>query len=115
MKLTERNQLAGTSTSTDLVHLVRGGISYKSALSTVLDNSKIPFRVTDADVEFIIFKKDPDQTTTQVLSDGDFLIYINRTDKRMIIGMAIGSVSSYPTDLTNTLKFLRFYDGNAML
>lgn len=114
-KLSERTELAGGSILTDLIHVVRGGVSYKRQLSNILDTSQIPFRITSGNREFIIFKKVPSDSTTNVLAVGDILLYIDTDAERLVLGIAKAAMSSYPTDLDDDTKFMKFLDQSALL
>jgi len=114
-KLSEKTALGGRSAGTDFLHIVRGGVSYRMPLSVLFNSAHTQIRRAGSEREYIIFKKNPDASPTEILADGDVLIYVDRSEKLMIIGMAIGEVSSYPSDLRDATKFLNFYESKAAL
>jgi hypothetical protein len=114
-KLSERSALGGRTFDTDELHIVRSLASYRMALSSLFTHPRIPIRTTSGDIERVLFRKDPNGSTDGILQDGDILIYVDRGDERMIVGMALAEVSSFPTDLEDTSKFMRFIDTSALL
>lgn len=114
-KLSERSALGGRTFDTDELHIVRSLASYRMALSSLFTHPRIPIRVTNGDSERVVFRKDPDGNTSGILQDGDFLIYVDKGDNRMIIGMAIDEVSAFPSELEDSSKFMRFIDTTALL
>jgi len=115
MKLSERTGLTTESRSTDTVHIVRDLASYKMAASVLFNNPHLPIRSTVSDTEIIIFRKDKEGGVGRIAQDGDILIFISRTDKLMIMGMAIGVCDTYPSDLRDSTKFLNFIETTAAL
>ena len=113
MKLSQRDQLGGVSQDNDTFHTVRGGQSFKRLFSDIMNTSRVPFRRVSGNREFLISRKDQTISPSQILQDGDILLYIDRDVKRMVLGMAIDEVSSYPNDLDDTLKFMKFIDNKA--
>jgi hypothetical protein len=114
-KLTDRSELGGGTQGTDQVHVVRSAVSYRRQVSNLFNTGYVPGRVATGNAEMIVFKKDPETTPTAVLAADDILIYIDTTADRMIVGIAVAAVSTYPTDLEDNAKFLRFYDGASLL
>jgi hypothetical protein len=117
-KLTDKDELGGESALTDQLHIVRAGVSYRRSLDNFLKTGKIPYRtVQTGDREMIVFRADPEANQTNVLEAGDFVIWFDLGSgvERMIIGVCIDDVSSYPTDLENSAKFIRFLDVTSML
>lgn len=119
MKLSERYE-AGGSYGADFLHIVRDGVSYKTKISSFLDNARLPIRwsIDEAEgnrYELVIFKKDPEAQTTPIMENGDILIFVDRDENRMVIGLAVGAVHSYPTHLEDSSRFLKFFDANAFL
>lgn len=114
-KLSDRTELGGASQANDTIHVVRGGVSYKRIFSNFFNTARIPFRVANGNREFFISRKDPDGNVSNVLAAGDILLYIDTDAERLVLGIALGAVSSYPTDLEDDTKFMRFLDQSALL
>lgn len=46
---------------------------------------------------------------------GDFIFFMDEIDTRIIIGVAIATCATFPVDLDNTAKFIKFYEGTKLL
>jgi len=114
-KLSEKTAIGGHSQATDFLHIVRAGVSWRMPLSVLFNTAHTFVRSTVNGKELIVFKKNRAGDTTMVLENGDFLIYIDPVEKSVIIGMAIAQVNTYPSDLSDSTVFLKFYEANAAL
>jgi hypothetical protein len=114
-KLSDRSPLAGNSLNDDFLHIVRNLQSFRMPLSVLFNNASLPIRVTSGETETIVFKKNKSASIDRVLAAGDFVIWVDIANERMIAGMAIDEVSSYPTDLEDSSKLLRFIDTKPLL
>jgi hypothetical protein len=114
-KLSDRSALGGVSLNDDFLHIVRDLQSFRMPLSVLFNNASLPIRVTSGDTETIVFRKNKSGDITRILQAGDFVIWVDIANERMIAGMAIDEVSSYPTDLEDSSKLLRFIDTNPLL
>ncbi|AGO48430.1 structural protein [Cellulophaga phage phi10:1] len=114
-KLTDRTELVGSSRSTDQIHVVRDGGSYRMQLSAFLNNASGFFRVSNGTSELFVFRKVKTLTPSVTLQTGDFCILINTTENIMIVGMAVATTTGTIDNLRNTSNFLRFYEGTSLL
>lgn len=114
-KLSQRTALNGGSLQTDEVHVVRSGASYRTPLATLLNNGAIPHRGVQGTGEIVIFRKAKTTAQSSVLAIGDVAIFIDTTLDVMIVGIAVADVTTYPGDLRDNTKFIRFYEGASIL
>lgn len=45
----------------------------------------------------------------------DFVVFMDATDTRIIIGVAIDTCVNFPTDLDDITKFVKFHEGNKLI
>lgn len=114
-RLSDRSPLAGNSLNDDFLHIVRNLQSFRMPLSVLFNNASLPIRITFGDTETIVFKKNKSASIDRVLAAGDFVIWVDIANERMVVGMAIGEVSAYPAHLEDPTRLLRFIDTNALL
>lgn len=62
----------------------------------------------------LVFKVNSTPTLTTIQST-DWVIYMSSQTNRLVIGLATATVSNVPTDLDDSTKFLKFYDGSSLL
>jgi hypothetical protein len=114
-KLTDRGALAGVSIPTDLIHVVRDGMSYKREVGNLLTSGAIPWRFTLEGFQIILLKADRESLNFSNVETNDVVICINPTTERMIVAISLGEFSPVLANLEDREKFLRFIDGNALL
>lgn len=115
MKLSQREQLNGVSLIPDLIHVVREGVSWKRTAGEFLKTPYIPWRYTSGNWDVIIFKFDKTTANFSTPENNDIILCFDKTAKRIIIAMALGSFEATTVNLEDNTKFIRFYDGNALL
>ena len=49
------------------------------------------------------------------IESGDYVIYMNESADRMVVGLAKDVITTIPADLDDSSKFLKFIDGNSLL
>lgn len=125
-RLTDRTALSSPPAGDDLIHLVDVSDSTDNAAGTSKKQEVGDFlrgrtygkntTVTATAATTLIFNMSNtlNHPVTQALQD-DWAVYMNEVEDRLVIGVAKQTCSSFPSDLDDTAKFLKFYDGNSLL
>ena len=58
------------------------------------------------------FVSDPSKTAIVAT---DWVIYMNESDTRIVIGIAKAAITTIPSDFDDGAKFVKFYDGNSLI
>ena len=125
-RLTDRPELLSPAEGGDLIHIVdvsdttdnAAGSSVKQRIDVMLRGKVFGKNTNNPGVPAtaIIFN------TSSTLSPpgnqaliGDWVIYMNQSDSRLIIGIATQNCSDFPLHLDDDTRFIKFYDGTSLL
>lgn len=125
-RLTDRTELTTPAVGTDLIYVVdvsdttdnATGTSKKQTVATFLAGKTFGKNVinpgTPATTLIFNMSNSANHPVTQALT-GDFVVFIDNTANRMLIGLALDGLTSFPADLDNDAKFAKYYEGSRLL
>lgn len=116
-RLTDKAFKTDKPAGNDLVHLVDvsnttsnpSGTSFKMTVDNLLKGRS--FKFIQGCLVFS-FASDP---STTAIANTDWVIYMNISNTRMVMGIAKGALTTIPDDFDDDAKFAKFYEGNMLL
>lgn len=116
-RLTDQTQMTTKPSSSDVLYLVdvsdatdnAAGSSKKIQVQNLLKG--FTFRQL---LGCLVYQVAVNPSNSQI-EIGDYIIYMNEAEDRLVVGLAKGNITTVPTDLDDSSKFLKFIDGSSLL